>query len=63
MWEFFKPKKGEIVIDVGAHIGKYSLPIANLVGKEGLVISIEPYPINYEALIRGIKLNHLKNII
>ena len=57
------PKKGEIVIDAGAHIGLFSIRASQLVGPKGLVIAIEPYPDNFNILLRNIKLNSLKNVI
>ncbi len=61
--DLFCPKIGEIVVDVGAHIGLYTLKAANLVGKTGKVISVEPDPRNYELLKENIKLNKLENVI
>ena len=37
-------KKGDVVIDVGANIGTYTIPLSHLVGDGGLVISYEPDP-------------------
>jgi hypothetical protein len=42
--EVFKPKEGEVVIDVGAYIGLYTILAAQAVGPSGKVISIEPNP-------------------
>jgi FkbM family methyltransferase len=63
VWEYFVPKLGEVFIDVGAHVGKYSLRVARIVGGEGLVIAVEPHPGNYQALLKGIQLNDYKNVI
>ena len=63
MWRYLKPKEGDVFIDVGAHVGKYALRVAKIVGEQGLVIAIEPHPDNYRALIQGIQLNNLKNVI
>jgi len=57
------PRKGEVFVDVGAHIGKYALRIAKIVGNEGKVIAIEPDPRNFRALMCGINLNKLTNVI
>lgn len=40
MESYIRP--GDIVIDVGANIGRYSLRMSKLVGKDGLVIACEP---------------------
>jgi len=49
-----------IFIDVGAHIGKYSILFADLVHK---VIAIEPDPRNYTVLRYNIKLNKISNVV
>jgi len=40
--EFLKP--GQVVIDIGAHLGYFSMLAAELVGARGRVISFEPTP-------------------
>ena len=40
----FQPKPGEVVVDVGAHIGLYTLRAARDVGANGKVIAVEPDP-------------------
>jgi len=41
-------KKGDVFIDVGAHIGYLTAVGASLVGKEGQVYSFEPVPLYFE---------------
>jgi FkbM family methyltransferase len=60
--EKFQPKKHEIVVDVGAHYGRYTLIAAKRVGPKGKVISIEADPKNFELLNKNIKLNKLDNV-
>jgi len=60
--EHFSPKEGDIVVDVGAHIGKYTIIASKRVGENGKVIAIEAHPGNYEMLNRNIKLNGLTNV-
>jgi len=55
--EKFHLKKDEIVIDVGAHYGRYTLIAAKRVGPKGKVIAIEADPKNMEILNKNIKLN------
>jgi hypothetical protein len=43
----FKPKEGDIVIDIGAHIGPYTLIAAQRVGPSGKVVAIEADPDNF----------------
>ena len=61
--EHFQPKNGEIVVDVGAHYGRYTLIAAKRVGPKGKVISIEADPKNMDMLNKNIKLNKLEHII
>lgn len=63
VWRYLKPAIGDVFIDVGAHVGKYTLQVARIVGDEGLVIAIEPHPGNYRALLRGIQLNGFRNVV
>ncbi len=63
MRDYFNPQKGDVVIDVGAHVGKYSLPAAKAVGEEGKVIAIEADPDNFQALLNNIKLNGFNNVV
>jgi FkbM family methyltransferase len=63
--ELFKKtvKEGNVVIDLGANIGYFSLLAARFVGKNGKVYSFEPEPKNYSYLIKNIKLNNYDNVI
>jgi FkbM family methyltransferase len=61
--EHFTPKQGDIVIDIGAHIGRYTIIASKRVGMNGKVVAIEASPSNFEMLNRNIQLNQLTNII
>jgi FkbM family methyltransferase len=61
--EHFTPKQGDIVIDIGAHIGLYTIVSSKRVGTNGKVVAIEADPGNFEMLNRNIKLNQLTNVI
>ena len=56
-------KSGDIIVDIGANIGYYTVLFADKVGKLGKVIAIEPDPINFEILQKNIKENRLKNVV
>ncbi len=58
----FKPKKVEVMVDVGAHIGLYTMSAAKAVGPAGKVISAEPDPQSYALLKDNIALNHFDNV-
>ena len=55
-----KPKQEEIVVDVGAHLGEYSLEVAKQVHK---VIAIEANNEIFELLKKNIQKNELSNIL
>lgn len=57
----FKLKQGWCFMDVGANVGAYSVLASRMVGNKGVVISIEPHPDNFRALLFNTKL--LKNVI
>ena len=56
-------KEGNVVVDLGANIGYYSLLAARLVGSKGRVYAFEPEPTNYSLLLKNIELNGYHNII
>jgi FkbM family methyltransferase len=60
--KYFNPKKNDIVIDVGAAFGLYTIPSSKQVGENGKVIAIEAHPHNFEMLNRNTKLNKLSNV-
>ena len=56
-------KPNDVVIDIGAHIGYFTLLFAKLVGPEGKVFSFEPEPKNFELLTKNIEINNYENVI
>jgi len=50
-------KPGDVVIDVGANMGEFSLKVSQLVGERGKVISFEPDPVNFQRLQTNFSLN------
>jgi FkbM family methyltransferase len=61
--ERFLPKQGDIVVDIGAHMGRYTIISSKRVGANGKVVAIEAHPGNFEMLNSNIKLNQLTNVI
>jgi FkbM family methyltransferase len=53
---------GMVVIDVGAHHGRYSVCASRKVGETGLVVAIEPHPRSIEVLRKNLDLNDIKNV-
>ncbi|MBU3918414.1 FkbM family methyltransferase [Patescibacteria group bacterium] len=56
-------KKGMTVVDIGAHIGTFTLSVAKKAGKQGKVITIEPELNNFTQLTRNLEINKIKNVI
>jgi FkbM family methyltransferase len=59
----FYPKDGDTVVDVGAHIGRYTMISSKRVGERGKVVSIEADPVVFEILNQNINLNKITNVI
>jgi FkbM family methyltransferase len=51
---------GDVVLDVGAHIGLLTVPMARRVGPTGCVIAVEPSPRTADALRRTLRANGLE---
>ncbi|MCJ7515977.1 MAG: FkbM family methyltransferase [Dehalococcoidia bacterium] len=69
VWERFQTKlfkdsihEGMVVVDIGAHIGYYTLLAAERVGKNGAVFAFEPDESNYDLLIKNIEQNEYSNV-
>lgn len=54
---------GAVLVDVGAHVGYYTLLGARQVGGVGLVYAFEPEPRNFSILLRNIELNGYQNVV
>ncbi len=53
---------GSIILDVGANIGTFTLPLSRAVGSNGAVHAFEPHPRLRERLIMNVALNNLRNV-
>jgi FkbM family methyltransferase len=54
-------RPGDVVYDIGAHVGLYTLLSSDRVGSDGHVYAFEPFPKNAEYLGRHIEINHFQN--
>lgn len=52
---------GMVVLDVGAHVGYYSLMLADLAGPTGRLFAFEPEPANRDILEKNVALNNFTN--
>tara|TARA_Y100001949_G_scaffold105897_1_gene89440 strand:+ start:2031 stop:2804 length:774 start_codon:yes stop_codon:yes gene_type:complete len=59
--EDFQIAKNDTIIDVGAHIGLFSLLVSQFC-KTGKIFSFEPISDNFNLLMSNLKLNHTENI-
>lgn len=55
-------KEGDVVLDIGANIGYYTVQFAKKVGPTGSVIAFEPDPINFAILKKNIEVNGFTNV-
>jgi FkbM family methyltransferase len=53
---------GDVVADVGAHWGYFTLLAATLSGSTGRVVAFEPHPKNASTLAKNVKANRLGNV-
>ena len=56
-------RQGDVVLDIGANIGYYTLILARLVGETGRVYAFEPDPNNFEFLRKNVRANGYQNVI
>jgi len=61
--EYYKLKKGDIVVDLGANMGLFTVKAAKAVGDEGIVIAIEPEVDNLRFLERNVMENEVGNVV
>ncbi len=56
-------KDGDVVLDLGANIGYFTLIAAKCVGANGKVYAFEPDPTNFSFLKKSVEINNYKNVI
>jgi FkbM family methyltransferase len=64
VWEALSSslREGGVVLDVGAHIGYFTLKSAMRVGEHGRVVAFEPNPRTMETLRANVAANHAANV-
>jgi FkbM family methyltransferase len=62
-WWFYqyKPKHGDVIVDIGAGIGDDALIFSKAVGLKGKVLSVEAHPATFQLLQTNCLHNHLQN--
>ena len=55
-------KEGDVVVDVGANIGYYTIILSKIVGKSGKVYAFEPDVSNFQILTKNVMINDCTNV-
>jgi FkbM family methyltransferase len=53
---------GDVVVDLGAHVGACTKFLSDRVGETGTVYSVEPFPLNFEILQLNVEKLQLANV-
>ena len=61
--QFYKVKEGDIIAEMGAYMGYYTMYLSQKVGKAGKVIAIEPMMDNLSYLKKNIEKNNIHNVL
>ena len=62
LWAFFSGVESGTFIDVGAHIGKYTVKVGKKLEGTGQVFAVEPEAGNFALLQRNVAVNRLGNV-
>ncbi len=54
--------QGDVVFDIGAHVGYFTVLSSTLCGSDGKVVAFEPLPLNAHYLSRHVKVNQCTNV-
>jgi FkbM family methyltransferase len=60
--EEFKIKEKDIVVDIGAHVGYFSI-YSSINAKNGKIFAFEPYSKSFEVLKKNLEINQITNVI
>lgn len=55
-------RAGDIVYDVGAHVGYFTVLMSQTVGADGRIYAFEPRPLNQRFLARHLRVNRCDNV-
>jgi FkbM family methyltransferase len=58
----YKPRHGDVIVDIGAGRGEDVFAFAKAVGPTGHVFGIEPHPVSFQVLTKFCALNRLSNV-
>jgi FkbM family methyltransferase len=60
--QHYRPKEGDVIVDVGAGRGEDTLTFSRAVGETGRVIAVEAHPLSFAILRNFCRLNRLTNV-
>jgi FkbM family methyltransferase len=58
----YKPKAGDVIVDVGAGRGEDVFAFSRAVGETGHVLAIEPHPVSFATLTKFVAMNGFSNV-
>ena len=58
----YKPRAGDVIVDIGAGRGEDVFAFSRAVGPEGRVWAIEPHPVSFQIFRKFCALNNLSNV-
>ena len=58
----YRPRAGDVIVDVGAGVGEEALTFSRAVGERGRVIPIEAHPETFRCLQKLMQYNRLENV-
>jgi FkbM family methyltransferase len=61
-FHLYKPRPGDVIVDIGAGRGEDAFAFSRAVGPAGRVWAVEPHPVSFAALSRLCELNRLANV-
>ena len=56
-------EKSQLVLDLGANLGYYTLIAAGVLGRKGKVVAFEPTNFNFNLIKKNVEANHLNNVV
>ena len=61
-FQHYKPKEGDVIVDIGAGIGDDAIVFSQAVGQRGKVLSVEAHPATFRLLQKNCRYNRLENV-
>jgi FkbM family methyltransferase len=59
----FRVDEGDVVVDVGANVGTFTLKAWKETGEKGKIFAFEPESRNYKRLCRNLRINRCANVV